>query len=191
MKEKTKEAIIIAGANGSGKTTLARIYSEKYPFDFINADEIAKEISTDDSEQARIKAGKLFFIKLDDLIKNNKNFIVESTLAGKYMARLIPRLKKNGYFVRIIYIFLESPEVCIERIKERVLKGGHFVPTADVIRRYYRSKKNFWDVYKALADKWILLYNSEEKFLEIALGSKEKYLVNSEELLGIFIGGKE
>jgi predicted ABC-type ATPase len=44
----TKEIVIIAGANGSGKTTFARTYKEKYPIAFINADEIAKEISPKD-----------------------------------------------------------------------------------------------------------------------------------------------
>lgn len=182
-----KEVIIIAGANGTGKTTFAKYYSEKYPYDFINVDEITREISPDNLENARLKAGKLFFKKLDDLIEGSKNFLIESTLSGKYMLRLIPRLKENGYFVKIIYIFLETPEVCIERIKERVLKGGHSVPDKDVIRRFYRSKKNFWALYKRLADKWILVYNSEEKFIEVAIGSKENYIVNSEELFEKFL----
>jgi predicted ABC-type ATPase len=163
------------------------VESEKYPYDFINVDEIAREISPDNLENARLKAGKRFFKKLDDFIEGSKNFLLESTLSGKNMGRLIPRLKENGYFVKIIYIFLETPEVCIERIKERVLKGGHSVPEKDVIRRFYRSKKNFWSLYKRLADKWILVYNSEEKFIEVAIGSKDNYIVNSEELFKTFL----
>jgi predicted ABC-type ATPase len=187
MRSSMKEVIIIAGANGTGKTTFARYYSEKYPYDFINPDDIAREISPDNLEHARVKAGKRFFKKLDDLIEGNKSFLLESTLSGKYMVRLIPRFKEHGYFVKIIYIFLETPEVCIERIKERVLKGGHSIPEKDVIRRFYRSKNNFWDLYKSLADKWILVSNSEEKFIEVAIGSKENYIVNSEELLESFL----
>ncbi|MCP4147044.1 MAG: AAA family ATPase [bacterium] len=182
-----REVIIIAGANGSGKTTFAKYYSEKYPFDFINADEIAKEISPDNLEHAKVEAGKRFFRTVDLLIKSGKSFLIESTLSGKYMTRLIPRLKSNGYSVKIIYIFLESPVVCIERIKERVLKGGHFVPTDDVIRRFTRSKRNFWNLYKQMSDEWIVIYNSEEKFLEVAIGTKEDYIINSEELLKKFL----
>ncbi len=70
---------------GWGKTTFARYYSEKYPYDFINLDEMAREISPDNLENARIKAGKRFFNKLDDFIEGSKNFLLESTLSGKYM----------------------------------------------------------------------------------------------------------
>jgi predicted ABC-type ATPase len=182
-----KEAVIIAGANGSGKTTFARYYCEKYPIEFINADEIANQFDSNGIQDLRIKAGKHFFKKIDFLIADNKSFMAESTLSGKYLLRLIPRLKKNGYFVNIIYIFLENPEVCIERITDRVLKGGHFIPDEDVIRRFHRSKKNFWNLYKNISNKWILIYNSEEEFIEVAIGSEENYFVNNDELLEKFL----
>jgi len=104
------------------------VESEKYPYDFINVDEIAREISPYNLENARLKAGKRFFKKLDDFIEGSKNFLLESTLSGKNMGRLIPRLKENGYFVKIIYIFLETPEVCIERIKRESFKRGTLCP---------------------------------------------------------------
>ena len=39
-----KQIIIISGANGSGKTTFAIPYVQELGFDFLNADEIAKEL---------------------------------------------------------------------------------------------------------------------------------------------------
>jgi predicted ABC-type ATPase len=182
-----KEVVIIAGANGVGKTTFARSYGDIYPLDFVNADEAARELNPEDMESVKLKAGRFFFKKVDELIKNDDNFIIESTLAGKYLLRLIRRFKDRGFFVKIIYIFLENPEVCIERIKERVLKGGHNVPDKDVLRRYYRSKKNFWHSYKDLADKWFLMYNSEYHFTEIAIGSKEKYIIRHNRLFEDFL----
>ena len=56
-----KEAIIIAGANGTGKTTFARDFQTRYPYKFINADEIAKSINPQNFNQAKLEAGKLFF----------------------------------------------------------------------------------------------------------------------------------
>lgn len=185
--EKQKEVVIIAGANGVGKTTFARSYGDIYPQDFVNADEAARQLNPDDMESVKLKAGRFFFKKVEELIKSDDNFIIESTLAGKYLLKLIRRFKDRGFYVKIIYIFLANPDMCIERIKERVLKGGHNVPDKDVVRRYYRSKKNFWNSYKNLADKWFLMYNSEYRFTEIAIGSRNEYIVRHEELFEEFL----
>lgn len=189
--DKQKEVVIIAGANGVGKTTFARSYSDIYPLDFVNADEAAREINPHDMESVKLKAGRFFFKKVEELIKSDDNFIIESTLAGKYLLKMIRRFKERGFFVKIIYIFLANPDMCIERIKERVLKGGHNVPDKDVLRRYYRSKKNFWDSYKTLADKWFLMYNSEYHFTEIAIGSRNEYIVRHDELFKEFLNDIE
>ncbi|MCP4213529.1 MAG: AAA family ATPase [bacterium] len=182
-----KEVVIVAGANGSGKTTFAKSFSDFYPFEFINADEIAFKLNPQNVDSVKLQAGRIFFSKTDTLLRENENFLVESTLSGKYLLRLIDKIKSKGYFVKLIYIFLENPTICIERIKERVLKGGHHVPTPDVIRRYYRSKQNFWNQYKEKADMWCLVYNSEEFFTEIAIGANENYIINSNELFEKFL----
>ncbi len=182
-----KEVAIIAGANGSGKTTFAKFFYNKYPFEFVNTDEIAKELNPDNVDKVKLQAGRLFIERTEALLTNNDSFFVESTMSGKYLIRLINKLKQRDYVVKIIYLFLENPAICIERIKERVIKGGHHVPSEDVIRRYFRSKVNFWDIYKSMADMWCLVYNSEEQFMEIAIGTKDTYIVNSDELFNKFL----
>ncbi|MCI0471682.1 MAG: AAA family ATPase, partial [Candidatus Aminicenantes bacterium] len=177
---------IIAGANGVGKTTFARSYSDRYPLEFVNADEAARELNPGDMNSVKLKAGRFFFKKVGELLKTDDNFIIESTLAGKYLLKLIQAARDKNFFVQIIYIFLENPDTCIERIKERVLKGGHNVPDKDVIRRYHRSKKNFWTLYKNLADKWFIMYNSEFHFTEVAIGSKNEYIIRHQRLFDDF-----
>ncbi len=152
----------------------------------MNADDIARELSHDDFNKVRIAAGKIFLKNLRILLNQNKNFVIESTLAGKYLLPIIKEAKLNRYNVVIIYIFLENKELAIKRIEERVLKGGHSVPKEDVIRRFGRSKINFWNIYKNIANSWFLFYNSKDTFEEVAFGKEFDYVIINDNNFEIF-----
>ena len=107
----------------------------------------------------QIQAGKETLKRIDALLNRGDSFAIESTLSGLGYLSVIKHAKALGYDVFICYTFVDSPEVCIARIEGRVKKGGHFVPPKDVRRRYYRSKKNFWQKYSEEADYWVLCYN--------------------------------
>jgi predicted ABC-type ATPase len=182
-----KQLIIIAGANGSGKTTFAIPYMKELGFDFLNADEIAKKLENQGQENALIKAGRIFFANLNRNISNNVNFIVETTLSGTYINKVATKAKNAGYQIKVIYIFLDNPQLCIERVKTRVIKGGHDVPEEAIVRRFYRSKNNFWNSFTLLADNWILLYNGEEGFQQVAIGNEDEYSIENQILFNTFL----
>lgn len=70
--------------------------------------------------------------------------------------------------------------------------GGHFVPNEDVIRRYYRGKANFWNIYKNLAEDWVIIYNSTSKEPQkIAVGIGENFVVELENLFNDFLNNLE
>ena len=129
-------------------------------------------------EKKKISAGKLFFQKLKKSVEDNKSLLIESTLSGRYLQKFLKNLKGENYQIRIIFLFADSPEILIERIAERVKKGGHFVSDEDVKRRFVRGKRNFWEVYRDLADEWFLYYNTEDNFQMIATGEKDKTVVD-------------
>lgn len=182
-----KEVIIVAGANGSGKTTFAKKLLEVLNYEFLNADEIAKRINPKDLTKARLKAGKKFLRKVNSLIKNGESFILETTLAGKYIEKIIKSLNNENYIVSIFFIFLDSPEECINRIKQRIKKGEHNIPNKDVIRRYYRGKINFWGKYKYMANRWYVIDNSFNSFNEVCAGSIENIIPSDKILLKEFL----
>jgi predicted ABC-type ATPase len=190
MDKMVKRFIIIAGANGTGKTTLAKEFLREYKIEFLNADEIALAMEKKGPE-SRIKAGKMFISNLDQVIRKKAPVAIESTLAGKYLAKTIKRVKVIGYRVSIIYFFVDNPDVALARIKSRVRAGGHNVLKVDVVRRFWRSKKNFWGLYKDIADEWAIFYNGTDRLMPVASGEKSRFDVMDDVLLSLFKKGEK
>ncbi|HAN77729.1 MAG TPA: hypothetical protein DCQ31_08125 [Bacteroidales bacterium] len=181
-----KELIILAGANGSGKTTLANSILKENDLFFLNADEIEKTL--EQSEKSPLRAGRIFFEKLDKIFTEQKSFILETTLSGNYLENVIKKAKKLNYTIVMYFVFLDSSQLCIERIKTRVENGGHHVPDEDVKRRFYRGKENFWNTYVNKVDRWALYYNANSgMYIEVAKGNSKSYVPLNEDLFNQFI----
>lgn len=93
------------------------------------------------------------------------------------------------YLSSVSVLFSYDPELAIDRIKVRVRTGGHFVPDQDVRRRFYRGKKNFWNIYRDLADYWEMYYNGERGFIQVVTGEKKNMTFIDETLFELFKRG--
>lgn len=172
-----KTLYIIAGANGSGKSTFALSYTALNNLYFINADEIAKSYDPNDISKFKVKAGKEFFRQLEQNLNENKSFMIESTLSGKYLKDVINKAKEKDFKIVLIYLFLETEDENISRVKNRVLNGGHDVPENDIKRRYFRSKKLFWNTYKDMVDNWMLFFNGDDDY-EMVANQDDVFITN-------------
>lgn len=178
MKNNLKVLYIIAGANGSGKSTLAEILLKEKKLEFLNADDIAKEICPNAINSVPISAGKLYFARLDSFFKKNISFAIESTLSGNNIIKIIKKAKSQNYKIILIYSFLANCTKCIERVKNRVRNGGHNVPEEDIIRRYYKSVDKFWNKYRCIVDEWTMFYNGYEYApIIVSFGVKDEFSI--------------
>lgn len=160
-----KFIIIIAGPNGAGKTTFAREFlpQEAGCLTFINADLIAQGIAPFRPEAAARRAGRIMLEMIADCVRRGERFAIETTLAGRGYAQMIPAWKLAGYRVTIFFLELPSAELAMERVAMRVRQGGHDIPKPVIRRRFHAGRKNFLTLYKPLADAWRHYDNAGEE----------------------------
>jgi predicted ABC-type ATPase len=174
---------IIAGCNGAGKTTASfTVLPEMLDCEvFINADEIARGLSPLNPEKAAIEAGRVMLNKINKLVQSNKGFAFETTLSSKSYTNTIRKAVQNGYEVTLVFFWVDSVELAIERVKIRVLEGGHNIPEEVIIRRYYAGIKNLFKLYIPVCNYWMLFNNSKTISELVAEGysHKELYVKNT------------
>lgn len=153
---------IIAGPNGAGKTTFAKEFLpiEAECLNFVNADLIAQGLSPFQPNRMAIEAGRIMIHNISECVKKGESFAFETTLSGKGYINKIRNWRTKNYEIIIYYLKVPTVEFAIERVKLRVSQGGHNVPEQDIIRRYERSWMNFQQVYRFLADSWIVFDTS-------------------------------
>lgn len=170
-----KKLYIISGCNGAGKTTasytiLPEILNCK---EFVNADEIARGLSPFKPEGANIQAGRLMLERIKYLLKSGEDFAFETTLATKSYTHFIKEAKILGYSVSLLFFWLNSPELAINRVKLRVAEGGHHIPEDMIRRRYDNGLKNLFNLYQSIVDQWMLIDNSGTPYKLIAEAKSE------------------
>lgn len=163
---------IISGCNGAGKTTasftiLPEILNCR---EFVNADEIARGISPFKPESVAIQAGKIMLNRIDELLLQNADFAIETTLTTKSYLNTIKKAKASGYQVTLLFFWLNDVELAIERVKMRVSEGGHDIPE-DVIRRRYKKGMQNLQQFTNVADYWIIINSSDSELQFIAEGN--------------------
>lgn len=147
------EAVLIAGANGAGKTTFARHFVQlAFPnAAFLNADEIQREGGALESPLA---AGRELIRRLGNIVANEHDFGVETTLSSSQYARRIPAWRTRGYTITLIFLEVPDADFAVARVALRVTLGGHNIPEEDVRRRSARGMALFASIYRSLADVW-------------------------------------
>jgi predicted ABC-type ATPase len=157
-----KNLYIIAGCNGAGKTTasftiLPEIISCK---EFVNADEIAKGLSPFQPEKVAFEAGRIMLSRINELLRNGVSFAFETTLSTRSYKNKINEAKANGYNTTLLFFWLQNVDLAVERVRVRVLEGGHHIEQDVIKRRYHRGISNLFDIYLPIVDGALIFDNS-------------------------------
>jgi predicted ABC-type ATPase len=163
---------IISGCNGAGKTTASyTVLPEMLKCnEFVNVDEIAKGLSPFNPDKAAIEAGRLMLAKMDKLISQKVDFAFETTLSPRSYVNMVKKAKEAGYHVTLLYFWINSVDLAIERVKTRVIEGGHDVSVPVIKRRYRAGLLNLFELYIPVCDYWLIFDNSLPKAEFVAEG---------------------
>ncbi|MBE6310624.1 MAG: zeta toxin [Bacteroidales bacterium] len=170
-----KKLYIISGCNGAGKTTasytlLPEVFQCK---EFVNADEIAKGLSPFNPEGVAIDAGKVMLQRITDLLAREETFAIETTLASRTLNTLVEKAQANGYNVKLIFFWLNSTQLAVRRVAQRVKEGGHNIPENVIKRRYVAGIKNLFKIFIPIVDSWLIADNSAVPRILIAEGGTD------------------
>ena len=165
-----KRLFIIGGCNGSGKTTASfNILPELLRCkEFVNADEIARGLSPFQPEKVALEAGKLMLRRIEELMNLGQDFSFETTLSTKSFTKTIEKAKEMGYYVTLIFFWLDSVELAKDRVRTRVREGGHNIPNEVIERRYTAGIKNLFNLYCNRVDFLFIYDNSSINSVLIA-----------------------
>jgi predicted ABC-type ATPase len=143
--------------------------------EFVNSDEIAKGLSpfNADSIAVAVEASRIMYKRIRELITMRKTFALETTLASRSIAKLLQGAQDKGYYVTLLYFWLNTPELAVERVKNRVASGGHNVSETTIRRRYRTGIQNLFELYMPICDYWMITDNSLSPIEIIAKGFKD------------------
>ena len=175
---------IIAGCNVAGKTTAsyAVLPGMLNCREFVNADNIAAGLSPFNTDAVAIEAGRIMLKRIDELLGLQADFAIETTLATRSYVSLISRAMTKGYKISLVFFWLNSPQMAVDRVSRRVMNGGHHIPTETVWRRYYAGIKNLFELYLPITDKWTLYNNSNQGIIPVANKNEFGLLIENTEL---------
>ena len=174
---------ILSGCNGAGKTTASYTFLPEILDcrEFVNSDEFAKSLSPFNPSNASVSASRYMLMRIQYLLDQGADFSVETTLATRSLVGIIQEARSRGYSVTLLYLWVQSPEIAIQRVRDRVASGGHNIPDNVLRRRYVTGIQYLFDIYMPLCDRWMIGDNTIPPFTLVAEGNDKRTIIKDEE----------
>jgi len=130
---------LVVGPNGAGKSTfIGFILSPLLPGSLVvNADEIARQRWPEDPASHAYDAAQIAADTRAKLIALGRNFIAETVFSHPSKLDLIRSARVEGFTV-VLHALLVPEDLAVERVRHRVVAGGHDVPEAKIRQRHRR-----------------------------------------------------
>lgn len=122
----------------------------------------------------------------EKLCLENHTFSFETVMSHKSKLDFMRKAKVNGFKVYLYFICTQDPEINVQRIKNRIIKGGHPVPEKKVEDRYYRSLELLSEAF-LIADRAFIL-DSSNKNRDVIIEKKDNEIIFHQQYIPEWIG---
>ena len=163
-----KQLWILAGGNGAGKSTYYRCFLQDSGLAFINADLIAQQIDPDNAEAQSYQAAAIATKLRTSFLQKGISFCFETVFSHPSKIDFVAEAKSLGYEIILVYVHLQTSELNLARISQRVSEGGHSVPDEKVLARIPRTMQNVRETLP-LVDIAYLYDNSSQQHAFVSL----------------------
>jgi predicted ABC-type ATPase len=157
---------------GSSKTLIEKATAEGHPIDIF----VKENFIVDASKETHSYEGAFIasFIR-HLLVAQNKSFSFETVMSHPSKIDEIKNVVAEGYNAYLYFVCIDSPEVNVSRVQNRVEKGGHEVATNKIIDRYYRTLENLHIALKYCYRAYLFDNSGKEQLLiaEVYKGNME------------------
>jgi predicted ABC-type ATPase len=150
-------------------------------YEFVNADTIARGLSAFAPESVAFSAGRIMLRRLNELAATQADFAFETTLSSRSYLPWLQSLARQGYRTHLLYLYINDVQTCVNRVARRVVLGGHDIPIDTIHRRYSRSLRNFFSLYRHAVSDWRFYDNSAFPPLTLATFTRRKLVVENPE----------
>jgi predicted ABC-type ATPase len=140
----TGEILVLAGTNGAGKSSVAGAALRQAGSVCYDRDQAARRYRAAglSPEEANARAGQRGREQMERAIREGLDYAFETTLGGRTITGLLIEAAARGLQIRVWYVGLASPELHIQRVRERAARGGHNIPERKIRERWDASRQN-------------------------------------------------
>ena len=179
--DRKPKLILIAGPNGSGKSTVTNhLMSKGVDFGiYINPDEIAARLTGNDLNRAK-QAQSIAEKQRHDLLNKGVSHSFESVMSHPSKIEYMVTAKAKGFHVTLVFVGIDDPVINVERVQNRVKKGGHPVPINKIMERYARTMNLLFDATQAADDVIIFDNTSRDNGLKVVARVTDGNLISYE-----------
>lgn len=164
--------LVFAGPNGSGKSTVTK--AADIVGEYINADDIKKELQCGDMEAAQIATAKR-----EELLSKGESFTFETVLSSRRNLELLQRASYAGYYIKCCYMLTAAPEINVQRVFVRVKNGGHDVPVDKIHSRYHKCLTLIPELID-VCDEISIFDNTQQPYMLFSKKKEERNIYESD-----------
>lgn len=115
------------------------------------------------------------------LLKTGNTFSFETVFSHSSKLDFMKKANQQGYKCYLYFSAVSSPDISVDRVRQRTLQGGHDVPEEKIRKRYSKTLDNLLEAMR-LSHRAYLFDNSQSMKLVAEMSDKKQLIFKTEHI---------